>query len=71
MNYVETFKQIYGDELPAGKKAYAMDMPINSSNPVSAVAGHIPRGARVTMKNRVIYVLAEAFTHPSAHVLVI
>ena len=27
MNYNETFKEIYGDTLPAGKSAFVMEMP--------------------------------------------
>lgn len=66
MNYNETFKEIYGDTLPAGKSAFVMEMPLNTSNPIRAVSGYIPSGAKVTMKNRILYVLAERFTHPNA-----
>lgn len=66
MNYDVKFKEIYGSQLPSGQKAFALEMPINATNPIKVVSGHIPKGAKVTMKNRVLYVMAESFTHPDA-----
>lgn len=68
MNYETKFKEIYEDFMPlkSGTKAFVYELPVNTNNPFKAVSGKIPKGARVTMKNRVVYVLAEEFTHPDA-----
>ena len=71
MNYDTHFKEIYGDVLPKGQKAFALEMPIGSANPIRVVAGHIPKGAKVTMKERILYVMAVTFTHPDAVTLVL
>ena len=68
MNYEATFKSIYEDFIPLekGTKAFAYELPVNTNNPIKAVSGKIPKGARVTMKKRVVYVLAAEFNHPDA-----
>ena len=57
---LQTFKEIYGDTLPLEK--ICRGKPLNTSNPIRAVSGY--PGAKVTMKHRILYVLAERFTHP-------
>lgn len=63
--YNDIFLEIYGT--PEGTmKAYVLEMPSDITNPIKVLAGNIPKGAKATVKDNTLYVLANTFNHPSA-----
>lgn len=72
MSHVNTFKQLFGDTLPTGKKGYILDTSEITSNPFLLLTRHSGTdGGKMAIKNKVMYVCAADFDHPDAKQLAI
>jgi len=72
MSHVQTFKQIFGDTLPEGKKGYILDVTEDITNPILEMTRYSGTdGGKMAIKNKVMYICAGTFEHPNAKQLAI
>lgn len=64
MTYQENFIDLLGT-LTGDERAYVYEMSIGEADPFKSISRHIPNGAKIAIRNRVVYIKASSFTHTS------
>lgn len=72
MSHLNNFKQLFGDN-PTGMKGYILDLSeFEVQNPFLLLSRYTDnKGGKMAIKNKVLYVQATSFNHPSAKQLAV